>query len=158
MPRSKEATLGNVTYAIEQLPMRANKEWRDSLGAPVMELVNLVQNIGDLELTAQDIGKLVSVVKDVLLGSMDLLLDALFRYSPKLAADRERIEAESYDDEAIAALGVCIGLAYPLDMALTGLIAGGLPVTATSTNSRSPNGANGTQKHTAGRHRTTSKT
>src|SRR5690348_3858385 len=116
MPRSKQVTLGGVTYTLEQLPMKPNKAWRDSLGAPVMALTQLIADAGDLELKAADIQRLIGVVKDLLLGSMDLLLEALFRYSPALAADRERIENEAYDDEAMAALGVALTLAYPLDM------------------------------------------
>lgn len=158
MPREKTVVLGGQEYQISQLPMRLNKEWRDSVGAPVLGLVQLVQDNADLELNAESLRKIVGIVKDLLLGSMDLLLDALFRYSPLLAADRERIENESYDDEAITALGVCVSLAYPLDMALTGLRGGGLPVTPISTNSYSRNMANGTKKHTADRPRSTSKT
>lgn len=157
MPRSKDVTLGGVTYRIEQLPMRANRLWRDELGVPVMQLVDFMRGLGDLELKTDDLLKIGNVVKDLLLGSMDKLLEALFAYSPTLAADRERIEDEAYDDEAIAALGVCVSLAYPLDMAVTGLMGGGLPVTQTSTNSRSVNGVNGTQKHKAERHRSTTK-
>lgn len=157
MPRSKDVTLAGVTYRIEQLPMRANKEWRDNLGAPVMGLINLIQGFGNLELKTEDILKIVGVVKDLLLNSMDTLLNALFSYSPVLETDRERIETEAYDDEAIAALGVVVGLAYPLDQVLTGPIRGlvGIP---TSTRSPLPSGANGTNKPTAGRHRATTKT
>lgn len=158
MPRSKSVTLGGVTYEVTQLPMKANKSWRDDLGRPVMRLIDLVQGMGDLELTAQDLGKLFAVVKDVLLGSMDLLLDALFAYSPALAEDRERIENESYDDEAIAALGVCVSLAFPLDRAVTGLIGAGLPVTRTTTNSPSQNGDSGIKLPSTGPRKRTAKT
>lgn len=156
MPRSKDVILGGETYKVEQLPMRANKEWRDSLGAPVMQLIDLVQNFDDLELKASDLLRITDVVKSLLLGSMDTLLDALFRYSPALNADREHIEETAYDDEAIAALGVIIGLAYPLDQVLTGLR--GLPVTPISMNSRSMSGVNGTKKPTVAPQRSTSRT
>jgi hypothetical protein len=158
MPRSKQITLAGKEYSIEQLPMRANKEWRDSLGKPVLSLIQLIQDFGSLEFKPSDIGRIITVVKDLLLSSMDTLLDALFAYSPALAADRERIENEAYDDEAIAALGACVALAYPLDQALTGLKLGGLPVTSTSTNSPSRNGGNGTKLPTTGPRRTTTKT
>lgn len=150
--------LGGVSYEIEQLPMRPNKEFRDSLGAPVLQIADVIQNSADLELTAESLRGLVGIVKDVLLGSMDILLEALFRYAPALMADRERIEAEAYDDEAVAALGVCVQLAFPLDRALTGLISSGLPVTPTSTSLRSTNGGNGTKKPLAAHRQSTPRT
>jgi hypothetical protein len=156
MPRSKEVTLGGATYTIEQLPMRANKEWRDSLGAPVMTLAQLLTDAPNLEVSFSDIQRIIGAVKDLLLGSVDLLLEALFRYSPELAADRERIESEAYDDEAMQALGVVITFAYPLGIALSAIP--GLPTTRTSTNSRSVNGASGTKPATAGRQKITTKT
>jgi hypothetical protein len=157
MPRTKTVTLGGQEYLIQQLNMRANKEWRDSLGVPVMQLVDFMRGMGDLELKTDDLLKIGNVVKELLLGSMDTLLDALFAYSPALMADRERIEVEAYDDEAIAALGACVALAYPLDRVLMGLTVGS-PATAISMNSRSANGASGTKKHSAERQRATSKT
>lgn len=122
--------------------MRANKEWRDSLTEPVNKIVALLQNYKDIEINnGADIVGLVVVVKDVLFGGMDMLLDALFAYSPTLQADRERIENEAYDDEAIAALGAVLGLAYPLDRLLT--VWSGPAVMQTSTNSLSMNGKSG---------------
>lgn len=157
MPRSKEVTFGKRTYQVEQLPMRQNRDWREQLGRPVTEIIGLVQNYDQIEINnAADIAALIAIAKDLLLGSMDTLLDALFAYSPKLSADRERIETEAYDDEAMKALGVVVSLAYPLDQAVTGLI--GSPVMLMSTNSPSANGDNGKQKSTAARHRSTTKT
>lgn len=142
MPRNKIVTLAGQQYSVEQLPMRANKEWRESLTEPVNKIVALLQNYKDIEINSgADIVGMVVVVKDVLFGGMDMLLDALFAYSPTLQADRERIETEAYDDEAIAALGVVLGLAYPLDRLLT--VWSGPAVTQTSTNSPYTNGKSG---------------
>jgi len=144
MPRNKIVTLAGQTYSVEQLPMRANKEWRDGLTEPVNKIVALLQNYKEIEINSSaDIVGLVVVVKDVLFGGMDLLLDSLFAYSPALQEDRERIEQEAYDDEAIAALGVVISLAYPLDRLLS--VWSGPAGTQTSTSLRLPNGANGTK-------------
>ncbi|PYJ11275.1 MAG: hypothetical protein DMF06_03425 [Verrucomicrobia bacterium] len=154
--RSKTVVLGGKEYRIDQLAMRPNREWREKLGQPVTELASLLGGFQSLQVdSAGDIAKIVTVVKDLLLGSMDLLLDALFKYSPALEADRERIEREAYDDEALAALGVAVSLAYPLDMALLVLRPGGLPGTAISTNSPLANGANGTPLPSVPRRRTT---
>lgn len=146
MPRSRTITMAGQAYEVAQLPMKANKLWRDKITEPANKIIALVQNYENIEInSAADIAGLIVVVKDVLFGSMDLLLDALFTYAPELAADRERIEAEAYDDEAITALSSIASLAYPFGLlvsAWTGPI--GTPI---STNSPLPNGAGGTKKH-----------
>lgn len=148
MPRTKEVALGGQTYAIEQLPMRQNREWREKLAAPVTELMALLESNKDLEIgSVSDLAGILGLAKELLLGSMDLLLDALFAYSPVLQADRARIEAEAYDDEAIVALVEVVRLAYPLGMALAAFR--GLPVMPTSTSLPLPNGAAGTKQPTA---------
>lgn len=156
MPRTKEVALGGQTYAIEQLPMRQNREWREKLAAPVTELMALLESNKDLEIgSVSDLAGIIGLAKDLLLGSMDLLLGALFAYSPTLQADRERIEAEAYDDEAINALGAVVALAYPLGLALTALRTGGLVATPISTSLPSTNGGGGiAQPSAASRKRT----
>jgi len=149
MPRTEAVTLGGRSYEIEQLPMRANREWRERLGAPVMQLVDLLQGLDRLELNAAGVQSIIGVVKDVLLGSMEICLEAVFAYSPALQADRERIEAEAYDDEAMMALGVVIKFAYPLDRVLVGLR--GLNGIPTSTSLPLPNGGGGMMQPTAAR-------
>jgi hypothetical protein len=150
MPRTKTVELGGRAYEIAQLPMRANAEWRAQLAEPITQLLALLEGNADLEIgSVSDLAQIVRLGKRLLLGSMDLLLDALFAYSPELSADRERIEAEAYDDEAIAALASVVALAYPLGLALTAL--SGLRGTPTSTNSPSANGDGGTRQRSAAR-------
>lgn len=142
MPRSKTVTLAGQSYEVPQLNMRANKEWRDGLTEPVNKIIALMQNYKDIEIgSVADVAGIVGLFNDILLGSMDLLLDALFGYAPALAADRERIENEAYDDEAIGALGVVLSLAFPLDRLVS--IWSGPAVMQTSTNSLSMNGKSG---------------
>ncbi len=151
MPRSKQIVLGGKEYSIQQLPMRANREFRDRLAAPVEELMNLLDGNKDLEIgSVSDLAGMIGLAKNLLLGSMDILLEALFAYSPELRADRDRIEADAYDDEAMEALAAVMALAYPLMRAVTAL-RGGLPVTPMSTNSPLPNGDAGTKQPTAAR-------
>lgn len=142
MPRNELVTLAGQTYEVSQLNMKNNKLWRDGLTEPVNKIIALMQNYKDIEISSvADIAGIVALFNDVLLGSMDLLLDSLFGYSPELAADRERIENEAYDDEAIAALGAILVLAFPLDRLLT--VWSGQAVTPTLPNSRLANGVNG---------------
>lgn len=154
MSRNKTVVLGGQEYEIEQLSMRKNKEWREKITEPVNKIISLVQNYKTAEINSvSDIAGLIVVVKDVLFGSMDILLDALFAYAPSLANDRSRIEEEAYDDEAIAALGSIADLAYPFGRLVTAW--GGLNATPISTNSASPNGAGGTKKQLAGHQKNT---
>lgn len=150
MPREKVVTLGGQEYRISQLPMRLNRDWRDQLAQPITDLLALLEGNRELEIgSVGDLAQVIGIGKQLLLGSMDILLDALFAYSPALQADRERIEAEAYDDEAIAALAEVVRLAYPLGVAISAFR--GLPVTPMSTNSPLPNGAAGTKQPTAAR-------
>lgn len=132
MARTKTVTLAGQDYVVAQLNMRANKEWRDKLTEPVNKIVALMQNYKNIEIgSIADVAGIIGLFNDILLNSMDLLLDSLFAYSPGLVADRERIEAEAYDDEAIAALGVVVSLAFPLDRLVSAWT--GLAGTPTST-------------------------
>ena len=94
--------------------------------------------------TGADVVGLVVVVKDVLLGGVDMIMDMLFAYSPVLASDRERIENEAYDDEAITAFAEVLKLAYPLELLLTAW--NGPSATPTLQNSPSTNGKFGTRQ------------
>ncbi len=154
MPRTKTVVLGEQEYEIAQLPMRQNREWREGLAQPITDLLALLEGNADLEIgSVADLAQIIGVGKDLLLGSMDILLGALFAYSPALQADRARLEMEAYDDEAITALAEVVRLAYPLGMALTALR--GSSVMPISTNSPLPNGAAGTKRPSAGHRKRT---
>lgn len=147
MPRSKQVILGGQQYTIEQRSMKQNLAFRDKVTDPIQKIAVLLTSWKDIEISnGGDILALIGVVKDVLLGSMDIVIGALFSYSPTLEADRERIENEAYDDEAIAAFGEVLKLAYPLDQLVS--VWSGRNATQTSTNLLTPNGVIG-KKHLA---------
>lgn len=109
-----EVTLAGKKYQVRALPIKQARLWRAQFQAPFEGLVGALQNVGELELTnGAGLATLVSVVSGTLLGSMDLVLEMVFGYAPSLAADRERIEAEAYDEEALAAFIEVLKLAYP---------------------------------------------
>ena len=83
----------------------------------------------------------MALTPGTLIGSMDLLLDLLFAYSPELAEDRERIEEEAYDEEALAAFTEVLKLAYPFGELLA--MVNGRTASKTSPNSHSPSTASG---------------
>lgn len=112
--KTVQVTLGGKEYNIRALKMRQSKEWRDKVKEPFGSLVDALQAAPNIELTSMaDLSTLVDVVKDLVLGSFDLVLDLLFQYSPELAADRERIETEGYDEEAVEAFVEVLKLAFP---------------------------------------------
>ena len=58
-----------------------------------------------------------------LVGSVDEIAELLFVYDGKLAAERKWIEANAYDEEAVAAFIEVLKLTYPIT-ALWGMVSG----------------------------------
>ena len=124
--RSVEITLGGVAYTVAELPVRKNSAWRKQLNEPFGELVDLIQRAPQTELTnAKDISELLRSLSGLLLGSIDLIADLLFAYSPGLAAQREYIEAKAYESELMDVFASVLTLAIPfgsLASRVTGVI------------------------------------
>lgn len=119
MPKSATVTLGGQSYEIRALPIRQSKAWRAKLEGPFSELSNALEGAGSIELSSGgDIARLVRTLSGTLIGSIDTLLDLLFAYSPELAADRDRIEDNAYDEEALDAFTEVLKLAYPFGQLL----------------------------------------
>tara|TARA_R110000868_G_scaffold27521_3_gene104318 strand:- start:541 stop:888 length:348 start_codon:yes stop_codon:yes gene_type:complete len=104
--------------------MKKAREWRQALEQPFGALVAVLENADSIELTnLSSVAGVVQAFAGTLVGSVDILLDLLFAYAPELAKDRERIENEAYDEEALAALVEVLKLAYPFGTVL-GLVTG----------------------------------
>jgi len=104
--------------------MKKAREWRQKLEQPFGAMVKVLETADTIELT--NLGSIAGVVQTfagTLLGSVDILLGLLFAYAPTLAADRERIENEAYDEEALGALVEVLKIAYPFGTVL-GLVTG----------------------------------
>lgn len=111
--KSVEISLGGQAYTVTELPMRKNAAWRQKVGQLVGTVAGLVEATQiDLNNTADLIG-VVNQVRDVLITAPEELTALLFDYSPALAADRERIEAEVYESELLAAFVEVLKLAFP---------------------------------------------
>lgn len=122
--RTVTVQLGGQEYAITPLPMKKAREWRQKLEQPFGAMVKVLETADTIELT--NLGSIAGVVQTfagTLLGSVDILLNLLFDYAPTLAVDRERIENEAYDEEALAALVEVLKIAYPFGTVL-GLVSG----------------------------------
>jgi hypothetical protein len=117
--------LAGKDYEIQPLPIKGAREFRQKFTAPLGELIETLQIAPKSDLNDfQAIGGLLAAVKNVIIGSMDMVLNILFEYSPELQADRVRIEDEAYDDEAITSFVEVLKLLYPfggLKNILTGL-------------------------------------
>lgn len=117
MPLNVTVTLAEQQYLIKELPSRKNMEWRQAISEPFGELVDALTNAPSLEVDnaagLAQIGQLVRMVTSRVVGSIDLMREALFDYSPALDGDRERIENEGYDSEIVAAFTQVLRLAFP---------------------------------------------
>lgn len=144
MPQQITVTLGERQYVIDKLPIRQSKLWRQSLAEPFGEISQTLESASIVEVDQfGDIASLVRRASGVLLGSVDKMLDLLFAYSATLAADREYIEENAYDDEALAAFVEVLKLAYPLEQLMSAIR--GRTVSKTSPNLPLPNGTSGTK-------------
>jgi len=132
MPKQIIVTLGGREYTIKTLPIRQSRKWREKLAGPFGELVDVLEGAGTIELNSwRDIAGLVRVLSGRIIGSVDLILDLLFDYSPELRADQEWIEENAYDEEAMAAFVEVLKLAYPFGKLRT-LVSSGLEKMGTS--------------------------
>lgn len=144
MPQQITVKLGERQYTIDKLPIRQSKHWRQSLAEPFGEISQTLESASIVEVDQLgDIAGLVRRASGVLLGSVDKMLDLLFAYSSALNADREYIEENAYDDEALAAFVEVLKLAYPLEQLM--YLIRGRTVSKTSPNSLSQSGGSGTK-------------
>lgn len=112
--QTKTVILAGKEYTLEALPIRQAREFRKKFAAPLEGLISALQKTPTQDLTdLEAVGALLGIVKNVLIGSIDMALEILFAYSSEIATDREHIEAEAYDEEALGAFLEVIKLLYP---------------------------------------------
>lgn len=126
---SVQGNLGNKDYEIQPLPIKESREWREKFQKPFREIIAAFRVAGNVEVTdGAEVASLLTAFSGILLGSTDKLIDMLFEYSSPLSADRDHIEANATNAEAISAFVEVLKLAYPfsamfsLTRALTGNI------------------------------------
>lgn len=133
--KQETITLGGKEYQINELPRRANAQWRQQFQVLIASVTNLVEaSQVDITNTADLVG-VVGQVRDVLMQAPDQLIELLFAYSPALAADRERIEADVYESEILGVFIEVLKLAFPFGEILSW--ASGLAPAASATTSTS---------------------
>lgn len=124
--RTVKVTLGGREYTINQLPMRAEAEWRKALQAQLEPLLALVRGYESISFsTPGDVAAFVEGLAPLLLNAPDTMLALLYQYSPDLALRADEIEAACYGDEVVEALKGVLSLAYPFASELAALARNG---------------------------------
>lgn len=140
MAKQIEVELGGQKYLIDALPIAPSKAWREKLAGPFAQISHILTTANTVELQQLgDIAGLVQQFSGVLLGSIDMMLDLMFAYSPKLKEDRQRIENVATDEEALHVFAEVLKLAFPFGVLLE--VVTGRTESKTSSNSPSRNGA-----------------
>lgn len=126
--------LADRSYEVTPLPIKRNREWRSQFDGILQDVVDFVAELGsyagqEYEDAPDMINKLGQAVSGSLPGmanhlvaAPDLISEAVFQYSPEIAADREYIETNAYEDEMVAAFLKILSLAYPFGQAVQGLL------------------------------------
>lgn len=125
-------TLGDKSYPIRALNMKASRAWRESFGATVEPLIAAMSSDISAATDLGEIARLLAALKDTLLAAPDLIADALFAYAPNLP--RAEIEEVATDTQAMAAFVEVLQLAYPFSALFT-VVRRGLTALATEKNS-----------------------
>lgn len=110
----KTITLGGKAFEIRELPLRANSEWRRTFEQKLEPLLGMFAGLDKLEITnAADLARVISMLREVVLRSPEMLAELMFDYSPALASDRMWIEENVYESELLAGVTEVLALAYP---------------------------------------------
>jgi hypothetical protein len=136
--KTETIIIGEKTYVVREAKRKANARWRQRFQAEFTDVAALIEGLPKTDLTAQALGGLLHQIVAKVGGSVDMLAELVFAYSPELAADRETIEEEAYDSEIMAAFTAVLRLAYPFGSVvetLSGLAALGRPARPTSPSS-----------------------
>lgn len=151
--RTITVSLAGREYSVQQLPMKANRAWREKFNVPLKKLTDALQDavrlsgkkFADDDRLLQAVGHLLAThleeVTRILTGTIDLMGEAVYEYAPEIAADRERIEEEAFDDELIAAFMKVVQLAFPFGPLMNLVPSLGQMAAMTSPNSPSRSGA-----------------
>jgi hypothetical protein len=129
-PQPIKVTLGEKEYEITPLPIAPAREVRHQFEAILTPIVDTLKTMPDTNLTDMTaLAAIVSVVKDSLMGMVDIAFDLLLVYAPNLAADRQQIETTAYDDQVMLAFVEVAKLLYPFGSVIPSLTGLSLPQT-----------------------------
>jgi len=133
-------TLGGTDFEIQRANIKRSREWRQKFGEPLQVIIGVLQQADNIQIDSMaGAAGLLEQVGSLLLNSVDLLIEALFDYSPALQAEREWIEDNATDLEAMNALWEVIQIVYPFG-SLMNKLPTGLTTNGTSKNSAKRSG------------------
>ena len=109
MPKQITIVLNETEYTITEKGSRENAKWRQELGGPFAQLVDLLEMGPNVELTDMaSLANLVRSVSGLLLNSVDMITDLVRSYAPNLPE-----EAFAFDSEILEVFTEVLSLAYP---------------------------------------------
>lgn len=114
-----KVVLAGREYEISPLPLKASRVWRQTLGRPVQDMVEILSQAETLQLNnPADLVQILEVIKTNLIGAPDLVFEAVCAYCPAIGRERERLEEEAFDAEILDALVEVLKLAFPFSRLL----------------------------------------
>ena len=132
MPKQITRTLGGREYTFTEKTMGINAAWRtelrqssvmhvlESLDGLLNDLIAMVNSVpeggglSDIDLgKAIGLARILPAVVRALAGSVDEIIELLFRYEPKVKTDRKWLEQNAYDGEIIEAFMGVLTLVFP---------------------------------------------
>lgn len=113
--KTVEVTIAEKTYEIQALTIKPTRVWQQRAQQPLNMMLQAIESAQTTELS--DIGSLVALAREVstvLLGATDIVLELTLAYAPNLAADRDYIEENGYNEEIMTAFIEVLKMVYPL--------------------------------------------
>lgn len=139
MAKEFTAALGGRNYTVAALPIAPSRVWREKASKEFDVILKAFSVSFNFE-TSQigELAILLQAVVNTLKRASDQILDLLFEYAPNLKAEREWIEHNATDEEALAVFQEVLKLAFPFGVLLE--LVTGRTGSKTLSNSPSPNG------------------
>lgn len=146
--------LGGKAYEIKAQPYGKSKEWRKAAARPLGAIATFLERAPGLQFSGKNLDDLkvvsnfLQAISHSVVQAPDMFAELMFQYSPELTEDRERIEAEAYDEEIASVIVEIVKFAYPFgsfrQIFSNGLSGQSTPTTTTS--SPGPNGVSTPEK------------
>ena len=109
-----EIVLGERSYTITELPLRRATAWRQRLSAMFGGAAKLVSDLPNTKIDdMQDVVGLVSVLKGMLVDSVDQAAELLLDFSQELRDDEEYILENAYPSQVLDGFWEAMKLAFP---------------------------------------------
>lgn len=113
--KTVKIVLDGNEHEVCELRSRENSGWRELLQEQAADIVTLIQGAPSTNVSdGAALAGLVGRISEIVLGSVDTILELCREYAPRLPWD------EAYDSEIVEAFWQILGLAYPFGLARLG--------------------------------------